>query len=316
MPRPPSFDDRKIHKLLKENIIADMDKLKSALGTTGTMTVYRALSRLGYRSSYSHRGKFYTLEEIADFDSHGLWSYRDVWFSCYGNLVETAKELVERSRAGFTTEELESVVGVDPKQALLKLYRAEQLHRQKIDALYVYFATEKPVRKRQLLTRRQHDEREREGEIGKLCDEFKAALILFYSLLDEKQRRLFAGLESQRLGHGGDTRVAEVLGLDMHTVAKGRRELFSNEVDTGRSPLTGARLTADPARVLFHALGAWRIKPGFHDMLWNPAFTVPAAQFGAGPAGIPFHVLGLVPAGLAMLVAAALRWERADDLVH
>jgi hypothetical protein len=29
----------------------------------------------------------------------------------------------------------------------------------------------------------------------------------------------------------------------------------------------------DPSRVLFHALGAWRIMPGFHDLLWNPAFT-------------------------------------------
>jgi ectoine hydroxylase-related dioxygenase (phytanoyl-CoA dioxygenase family) len=36
--------------------------------------------------------------------------------------------------------------------------------------------------------------------------------------------------------------------------------------------------SADPARVLFHALGAWRITPGFHDVLWNPAFTVPASQ--------------------------------------
>ena len=36
--------------------------------------------------------------------------------------------------------------------------------------------------------------------------------------------------------------------------------------------------STDPARVLFHALGAWRITPGFHDLLWNPAFTVPASQ--------------------------------------
>src|SRR5207245_7890906 len=39
----------------------------------------------------------------------------------------------------------------------------------------------------------------------------------------------------------------------------------------------------DPARVLFHALGAWRITPGFHDLLWNPAFVVPASQLLAGP---------------------------------
>ncbi|MEX0977570.1 MAG: phytanoyl-CoA dioxygenase family protein [Pirellulales bacterium] len=40
--------------------------------------------------------------------------------------------------------------------------------------------------------------------------------------------------------------------------------------------------SVDPTRVLFHALGAWRIMPGFHDLLWNPAFTVPASQLLAG----------------------------------
>jgi hypothetical protein len=34
--------------------------------------------------------------------------------------------------------------------------------------------------------------------------------------------------------------------------------------------------------VLFHALGAWRIEPGFHDVLWHPAFTGPAAQLLEG----------------------------------
>lgn len=40
--------------------------------------------------------------------------------------------------------------------------------------------------------------------------------------------------------------------------------------------------SANPDTVLFHALGAWRIKPGFHDSLWNPAFTVPASQLLGG----------------------------------
>jgi ectoine hydroxylase-related dioxygenase (phytanoyl-CoA dioxygenase family) len=34
----------------------------------------------------------------------------------------------------------------------------------------------------------------------------------------------------------------------------------------------------DPSRILFHALGAWRITPGFHDILWHPAFTMAASQ--------------------------------------
>ena len=36
--------------------------------------------------------------------------------------------------------------------------------------------------------------------------------------------------------------------------------------------------STDPAKVLFHALGAWRIAAGFHDVLWNPRFLMAASQ--------------------------------------
>lgn len=45
------------------------------------------------------------------------------------------------------------------------------------------------------------------------------------STLDEHQRRLYAGLESQRLGHGGDRTLAQITGLSVDTIAAGRREL-------------------------------------------------------------------------------------------
>ncbi len=36
--------------------------------------------------------------------------------------------------------------------------------------------------------------------------------------------------------------------------------------------------SADPNAVLLHALGAWRVTEGFHDVLWNPAFVMAASQ--------------------------------------
>lgn len=43
-----------------------------------------------------------------------------------------------------------------------------------------------------------------------------------------------------------------------------------------------ANESTDPSTSLFHALGAWRIAPGFHELLWNPAFLMPASQLLGG----------------------------------
>jgi hypothetical protein len=57
---------------------------------------------------------------------------------------------------------------------------------------------------------------------------------LFYSLLDEQQRRLYAGLESLKQGQGGDRKLAQILGLDEETVARGRQELLEAKVQRDR----------------------------------------------------------------------------------
>src|ERR1700691_4572318 len=69
--------------------------------------------------------------------------------------------------------------------------------------------------------------------------ELKAAILLFYSLLDEQQRRLFAGLESLKLGRGGDLRLADLLQLDPHTVARGRQQLLAQDVEVERTRRAG-----------------------------------------------------------------------------
>jgi len=58
--------------------------------------VFRKLKQLGYHASYTHRGRFYTLAEIARFDDRGLWSHETVWFSRHGTLVATVEAFVLR----------------------------------------------------------------------------------------------------------------------------------------------------------------------------------------------------------------------------
>jgi ectoine hydroxylase-related dioxygenase (phytanoyl-CoA dioxygenase family) len=70
--------------------------------------------------------------------------------------------------------------------------------------------------------------------------------------------------------------------LDEHQITQLRKELA--EIADPKHP--GHELfyefhsneSTDPDTILFHALGAWRITEGFHDVLWNPRFLVAASQ--------------------------------------
>lgn len=236
-----------IEKFLKHHKIATIDQLKAALGNPARCTIFRKLADLEYLSSYSHRGKYYTLRSIARFNALGLWDYRSVWFSRFGNLLDTAEALVRSSEAGYTATELREVLHVKTKHALTQLVRSGRLQREPFESVYVYLSGEDPIADRQRKARKAHLKNSFASVVivnpDLAVEEAKATILLFCSMLNERQRRLYAGLESLKLGHGGDAHIASLLGMDPHTVARGRQELMSGELthDRLRSP-GGGRL--------------------------------------------------------------------------
>jgi len=222
-----------------------MPQLKKALGTEVDVTVFRKLKQLAYRTSYSHRGAYYALDETMRFDQNGLWSCRSIWFSRWGTLLNTAEAVVENSTAGYFAEELDHLLHTGTKEPLLKLVRQKRVSRQLVGGVYLYGSIHAPQLERQLLHRqlRQSGPQLAGSAIttDEVSDELKAAIVLFFSLLDEKQRRLYAGLEALKVGYGGDQRIASFLGLDPHTVAKGRRELLAQDIELDRIRKAGGR---------------------------------------------------------------------------
>ncbi|MFZ4780082.1 MAG: hypothetical protein ACOYM3_32405 [Terrimicrobiaceae bacterium] len=232
-------------KALQQRKIATMEELKKALGTQVDMTVFRKLREIEYCTSYSHRGKFYALKAVADFDPRGLWTWREVHFSRFGSLVETAEHFVLNSARGLRSSELSGDLQVETKEALLTLVSQGRVVRESIAGCYVYFSPDAEKRRLQALGRQLPDAYNPFVSLwdssGENPEETRAAIILFFSTLNERQRRLFAGLEALRLGRGGDSRIAEMTGMDIHTVARGRRELQSGSVEEGVRRSGGGR---------------------------------------------------------------------------
>lgn len=215
--------------LFKRLRAATMPEMKAALGTRVDMTVFRKLASLGYLTSYSDRGSYYTLRSIPRFDAQGLWMARGAWFSKFGTLLKTAETLVEKSGAGYHASELEDVLHVPVKDALRQLTLAGSIHREEFQGLYLYVSKDRARRQEQLAARQALKESVAEDQHQR-----RAAIVLFYGLLNEQQRRLYAGLESLKQGHGGDRKLAQMLGLDEATVARGRRELVEGDIDQSR----------------------------------------------------------------------------------
>src|SRR5829696_2597949 len=80
-----------------------------------------------------------------------------------------------------------------------------------------------------------------------------------------------------------------------------------------------ANESADPGQILFHALGAWRITPGLHDLLWNPAFVVAAAQLLDGPVRFWHDQIFYKPAhhgGVVIWHQDYSYWTRTTPMAH
>lgn len=237
------YSTKRLVDLFKQQKIASMQELKTALQTNSDATIFRKLNELTYLSSYSHRGRYYTLGSIPVFNELGLWTFRSVRFSKRRTLLATAEALINESEQGFFETELESLLHVEVRGCLLKLIKSELVYREKVLGRYLYCSRVISQRKRQIQARRIINST---GMLGGpivpdevLPDELKAAIILFFALLDEKQRRIYAGLESLKIGHGGDQRIAELLGINRNTVAKGREELLAQDVEVGRTRKRG-----------------------------------------------------------------------------
>ncbi|MGH8138653.1 MAG: hypothetical protein ACREVV_10725 [Steroidobacteraceae bacterium] len=229
------FLSSELKRILAQKTVCTFEELAQALGTEARMTVFRKLAELSYLTSYSHRGKYYALRSRCRFDPSGLWSYQGVWFSTYGTLLDTGEAFVNRAAAGYAASELDNALHVQTRQALLHLHHEGLIERERIDSAFIYLAVSPHEQQRQLDARRKIAQVPVGGVAqGVLAHEVKAAIILFFGLLDERQRRLFAGLESMKAGSGADARVAQVLGLDPHTVAKGRVELMGADFDPTR----------------------------------------------------------------------------------
>ena len=113
-------------------------------------SVQRLLKKLGYYSSFTHNGKWYTLEHIPEFDENGLWFYQGIGFSKLRNLTATILYLVENSVKGLTASDLSSILSSSCPSILNKIHKASKINRVKTPRGFVYISMNSATKESQL----------------------------------------------------------------------------------------------------------------------------------------------------------------------
>ncbi len=112
-------------------------------------TARRRLKDWQALTSYNQNGRFYTLPQVPVFNQHGLWRYKDISFSKYGNLKKTIIHLVMVSSAGLSGRELGDLVDLSPQSFMHHFSNCPGLCREKYNGVFVYFTDEPDIYERQ-----------------------------------------------------------------------------------------------------------------------------------------------------------------------
>ncbi len=185
--RPLSFDLKALRKHLLQHKIATLPELKSALGTSADLTVFRKFKRLDYLSSYTHRGHYYALPGSSP-DDAGLWSHQGVYFSRFGTLVATIESYVNQSPRGWFADELANTLHAEVQDPLHELVHTERLRRSQVAGRFLYTSTDTRQAGDQFRSRQTVQSVPLVADASALQaspDELIAAILLFYSSLEE-----------------------------------------------------------------------------------------------------------------------------------
>lgn len=116
-------------------------------------TVQRQFVELAVLRSYNKNSQYYTLSEIPTFNAHGIWCYRDILFSKYGDLRQTVKHAIVASDDGLSGKEIGDIVNLLPRSFMHHFREMEGVFREKHGGVYIYFSGDPDIYAKQKFKR-------------------------------------------------------------------------------------------------------------------------------------------------------------------
>jgi len=137
-------------------------------------TVQRQFVKMDLLRCYNKNSRYYTLADIPKFSAYGIWCYGDIYFSKYGDLLQTVRHAVIDSEAGLSGNEIGCIVNLVPRSFMSHFREMDGIFREKHGGVYVYFSNDSAIYEKQVL------KRIREGDIKKISDTIAIKILVEY----------------------------------------------------------------------------------------------------------------------------------------
>ncbi len=132
---------RNAYAILKHEKVFTLNRVISILNCSSRSAQYK-MKQWNTYTSYNKNGRYYTLSEVPKFNEYGLWRYNDKYFSKHGNLKRTVNYLICQSETGLTADRIGKIIGLLPRSFMHHFRETPHICREKMDGVYVYFASD------------------------------------------------------------------------------------------------------------------------------------------------------------------------------
>ncbi|MGD9163111.1 MAG: hypothetical protein PVG39_32200 [Desulfobacteraceae bacterium] len=137
-----------LEEIFKKSRVLTLEQI-SEVRQCSIRTVQRQFAGLSVFRSYNKNSRYYTLSGIPRFNTNGIWEYREILFSRFGDLRKTVRHLIANSECGLSGSEIGDIVKLQPRSFMHHFRELDGVFREKYDGVYVYFSDDPAVYERQ-----------------------------------------------------------------------------------------------------------------------------------------------------------------------
>jgi AraC-like DNA-binding protein len=142
------MDAPALEKIFRKSKVLTLDQV-SRSRQCSIRTVQRQFAGLSVLRSYNKNSRYYTLADIPEFNRYGIWGYQSIYFSRFGDLRSTVRQLIVTSEKGLSGNEIGEIIRLQPRSFMNHFRDLDGVFREKYGGVYVYFSDDAAVYEQQ-----------------------------------------------------------------------------------------------------------------------------------------------------------------------